>query len=70
MTAPTLIYANFPTPITSVFDTTSFTCNYGYISSNAPNPPFYTCEPINATNGFWSAVINNCVGVFVTLYLT
>ena len=68
LTAPILTYANYPTPVTTVFSSTFFTCNYGYITSGVSSPPFYTCEPLNTINGFWSAINYSCIGELPICY--
>lgn len=58
-TAPTLLNANNPTPDATGNANTSFTCNFGYESSIAPEKPYYTCD---ASTGLWTAVTGTCNG--------
>ena len=67
--APTLEYANTPTPVLTVYNSTSFTCNSGYVSSASPKMPYYECEPLDAVAGIWSAVNYSCLRVFLLMQL-
>ena len=58
--APTLLYADVPTPGTALGAQTSFTCNVGDVSNTAPTAPFYTCTPGSPSPGVWSSVTGAC----------
>lgn len=60
--APTLLYANSPAPVPTVYDLTNFTCNLGYSSSDIATAPYYTCLPLNALTGQWSSIVYTCDG--------
>lgn len=58
--APTLTYANNPTPVVTVYDFTNFTCDFGYETTGSSSP-FCTCDQMNSTVGKWSNVTFLCV---------
>ena len=64
-TAPTLINSTASTsPLLTVFDITSFTCDLGFASSGWPIEPFYECLPYNSTVGQWSSINFTCNGKY------
>lgn len=52
-TAPIVANANSPTPYTTVYSTTSYTCDLGF-QSTGPTAPFMTCNPSGVTSGIWT----------------
>ena len=64
-TGPSLLFANSPSPQRILYNTTYFTCNIGYQSSGVVNPSF-TCLPLGATAGTYSAITYSCQRI--TLY--
>ena len=67
--SPSLALANSPTLQTEVFQTTYFTCNDGYKSTNSTSAPFFTCLAMNASIGEWSIVTYSCTGIFQNTYV-
>ena len=51
--APVLANANTPTPYTTVYSTTSYTCDLGF-QSTGPTAPYMTCNPSSLTSGVWT----------------
>lgn len=60
-TAPTITNANAPTPVTTVFSLTSFTCSAGYQSSGGATAPYYQCLPGTSATGVWSNPSYTCI---------
>ena len=60
--APTIANANIPTPQTSVYATSTFTCNGAYQSTGFQTGvnPNYVCLPGTTTTGVWSIVTYGC----------
>ena len=57
---PSLANANDPASVDqTIWDTNSFTCAAGYISSG-PTSPYFTCLAGDATAGVWSAPTYTC----------
>ena len=65
---PTLSYANTPLPIQTPNSRTYFNCSLGYISTGAPNPPYFDCLIYNITDGKWSTVNYTCDCMKLFLY--
>lgn len=57
---PTLAFANSPSPQRFLYNTTYFTCDTGYISTGGVVNPSYTCLPLGATAGTYSAITYSC----------
>ena len=63
--APALASANTPTPITTIDNSTSFTCDFGF-ESTGPVLPYFTCLTYNVTVGAWSAIFFICISMPIT----
>ena len=69
-TAPTLVNSTTATsPVLTVFDTTSFTCNMGLASTGGYIAPFYECLSYNSTVGQWSSINYTCNGINILSFV-
>ena len=59
--APTLAFANSPTPQITINSVTTFTCNNGYQSYRLGIPPYYNCLDGGSSVGIWSSVYYTCI---------
>lgn len=57
---PTLTNANTTAPDQRINALTYFNCSMGYISSEYPTPPYFSCLAYNITDGQWSTVTSSC----------
>ena len=63
--SPSLVFANSPTLVVTVYDSTFFTCNFGYESTGGSIKPYYKCNQYNSTVGQWSNITYVCIRMLI-----